>query len=209
MIITIFGATGMVGKRLVSLGLNKGHTIRAFGRNVFTSHFMEQENLRLIQGALFDEENVFNAINGCDAVLSSLGGAITGIDKTRSLGMKKIAGQMVNAGVNRIIAVGGMGILDDGNNKLIMDSPDFPQEFLPVAIEHYVVYETLKNSTLNWTVVACPDLIDHEATASYFTAANTLPVPNRYKINTGDLALFMLTELERNQYVKQKVGISN
>ena len=96
--ITIFGATGMVGKKLVSLGLNMGHTIRAFGRNIFTSQFIDHENLRLIQGALFDEENVFNAINGCDAVLSALGGAIDGIDKSRSLGIQKIAVQMVKAG---------------------------------------------------------------------------------------------------------------
>ena len=35
MTITIFGATGMVGKQLVQQALFKGYTVKAFGRNVF------------------------------------------------------------------------------------------------------------------------------------------------------------------------------
>lgn len=209
MVITIFGATGLVGKKLVSLGLLKGHTIKAFGRNVFTTPFPENKQLVLLQGAVFDEDAVFNAIKGSDAVLSALGGASDGRDKTRSLGMQKIAGQMENAGVKRIIAIANMGILDNTNNEIIMKTSDYPVEFLPVGKEHFEAYQVLKNSSLNWTVVGAPDLIDSEASGTYFTAVNTLPQPNHFKINTGDLALFMLTELERNEYVRQKVGISN
>ncbi|MBX4298776.1 NmrA family NAD(P)-binding protein, partial [Mycobacterium tuberculosis] len=34
MIITVFGATGQVGRRVVQSGLEKGYRVRAFGRNV-------------------------------------------------------------------------------------------------------------------------------------------------------------------------------
>jgi len=34
MIITVFGATGQAGKRIVSMALAKGYTVRAFGRNI-------------------------------------------------------------------------------------------------------------------------------------------------------------------------------
>ena len=48
MTITIFGATGMVGKQLVQQALFKGHTVKAFGRNVFAELPMEEDNLQLI-----------------------------------------------------------------------------------------------------------------------------------------------------------------
>ncbi len=53
--ITIFGATGLVGKQLVQQALFKGYKVKAFGRNVFTEDFPKDDNLELIHGALFDE----------------------------------------------------------------------------------------------------------------------------------------------------------
>jgi len=41
----VFGATGMVGKQLVQQALFKGHHVRAFGRNVYTTDFLETKNL--------------------------------------------------------------------------------------------------------------------------------------------------------------------
>ena len=102
----IFGATGMVGKQLVQQALFNGDHVRAFGRNVYTTDYLQTENLQLVQGALFDETEVFNAINGCDAVLSAIGGASDGTDKARTLGMKNIIKQMQKTGVKRIVGIG-------------------------------------------------------------------------------------------------------
>ena len=96
--IIIFGATGTVGKQLVQQALFNGNHVKAFGRNVFTTDYLETENLQLVQGALFDEGEVFNAIKGSDAVLSAIGGSMDGTDKTRTLGMKNIIKQMQKAG---------------------------------------------------------------------------------------------------------------
>jgi len=209
MIITIFGATGTVGKQLVKQALHMGHTVKAYGRNVFTGKLPDNENLELISGALFDEKPVFNAVKGSDAVLSVLGGAFDGTDKTRSLGIKNIVAQMEKAGVKRIVAVGGLGVLEGADGKMLMDDKDYPSEFVPVGQEHRKAYEILKASGLEWTFVCPPDLIDAEVTGIYHTAANVPPMDNKYKINTGDLALFMLNELKKNAFVKQRVGISN
>lgn len=209
MIITIFGATGTVGKQLVKQALHLGHTVKAYGRNVFTGKLPDNEKLELISGALFDEKPVLNAIKGSDAVLSVLGGAFDGTDKTRSLGIKNIVAQMQKAGVKRIVAVGGMGVLEDADGKMLMDDKEYPSEFIPVGQEHRKAYEILKASELDWTFVCPPDLIDAEVTGIFHTAANVPPMDNKYKINTGDLALFMLNELNKNAFLKQRVGISN
>ena len=208
MIITIFGATGLVGKQLVKQALYKEYTVKAFGRNVYTS-FAEHKNLQLIPGALFDEEQVLNAVKGSDAVLSVIGGNADGIDKTRSLGMKNIVAQMQKASLKRIIAVGNFGILNGTDDKLIMDSPDHPPQFFAVCKEHFLAYKHLKNTDLDWTFVCPPDIINADSTGTYHTAANYPPLPNNGKINAGDLALFMLQELIKNKYLKERVGISN
>jgi len=205
----IFGATGMVGKQLVQQALFTGHHVKAFGRNVYTTDFLENKELELVQGALFDAREVYSAIKGCDAVLSAIGGGFDGTDKTRTLGLKNIITQMQKAGVKRIVAIGGLGVLNAPDDTLLIDGEDYPQEYIAVGKEHQKAWEYLKESGLDWTFVCPPDIKDEGPTGSYITAANYPPTPNNYKINAGDLAMFMLNELKKNEYVKERVGISN
>lgn len=204
----IFGATGMVGKHLVKQALFNGHQVKAYGRNVFTEGLPKDDNLELVQGALFDEGQVYRAMKGCDAVLSSLGGAGNDTDKTRSLGMKNIALQMKKATVSRIVAVGGMGVLNADENTLIMEQEDFPQEYIAVSEEHKKAYDFLKNSTLQWTFVCAPMIREGEPTGVFNVLADYMPTPNKFWIGSGDLSLFMLNELSKNEFVQHRVGIS-
>lgn len=206
--LVVFGATGQVGKQLVKQALFNGHHVKAFGRNVFTEFETDEENLDLIKGGVFDEKEVLHAVKGCDAVLSALGGSFDGTDKSRSLGIKNIVAQMQKAGVQRIVALGGMGILNFDDTTLLMDTEDYPKQYIPVGNEHRKAYEYLKDSGLAWTFVCSPDIINAEATGEFITNANYPPDPNKYKINAGDLALFMLDELNKNNYVRERVGIS-
>lgn len=205
----IFGATGLVGKQLVQQALFKKNHVKAFGRNVFTTDYLETEDLELLQGALFDEKEVFNAIKDCDAVISAIGGSMDGTDKTRTLGIKNIIKQMQKAGVKRIIGIGGLSVLNADENSLLVDKEDYPARYKAVGFEHKKAYELLKESGLDWTFVCPPDIISEGPTGSYITNADYPPEPNNYKINAGDLAMFMLNELEKNEYIKQRVGISN
>ncbi len=205
----IFGATGLVGKQLVQQALFNKHHVKAFGRNVYTTDYLETENLQLVQGALFDEGEVYNAIKGCDAVLSAIGGSMDGTDKTRTLGMKNIIKQMQKAGVKRIIGIGGLGVLNADENSLLVDKEDYPPEYKAVGFEHKKAFELLNESGLDWTFVCPPNIINEGPTGNYITNANYPPEPNKYKINAGDLAMFMLNELGKNEYVNQRGGISN
>lgn len=205
----IFGATGLVGKQLVQQALFNKHHVLAFGRNVYTTDYLETENLQLVQGALFDEGEVYNAIKGCDAVLSAIGGNMDGTDKTRTLGMKNIIKQMQKAGVKRIIGIGGLGVLNADENSLLVDKDDYPPEYKAVGFEHKKAFELLNESGLDWTFVCPPNIINEGPTGTYVTKADYPPEENKYKINAGDLAMMMLNELEKDVYIKHRVGISN
>ena len=205
----IFGATGMVGKQLVQQALFNGHHVKAFGRNVFTTDLPDNKELELLQGALFDAGEVYSAIKGCDAVLSAIGGGFDGSDKTRTLGMKNIIAQMQKSGVKRIIAIGGLGVLNAPDDTLLIDCEEYPEQYKAVGKEHQKAWVYLKESGLDWTFVCPPDIKDVGPTGAFTTSANYPPTPNNYKINAGDLAMFMLNELKKNEYVKERVGISN
>lgn len=211
----IFGATGMVGRQLTQQAIFKGHHVKVFGRNVYTTDYLlthqdrESGRLEKVQGALFSEPEVLHAIEGCDAVLSALGGAVDGSDKTRTLGMKNIIKQMEKAGVKRIIGVGGLGILNASERSMLMDEKSFPPEYLPVSREHKKAYEMLADSGLDWTFVCPPDILNEGPTGSFTTNTDYPPEQNLYRINAGDLSMFMINELEKNEFVKHRVGISN
>ena len=207
--LTIFGATGSVGKQLVQQALFKGYKVKAFSRNVFTEDLPKDDNLELIHGALFDESEVYKAIKGSDAILSALDGGTDGTDKSRSLGMKNIIMQMEKANIKRIIAVSGYGILNAPDDTYLFNDIEFPLKDHAVSQEHFKAFELLKASQLNWTLVCCPEIIDKSATG-LFTINITYPtVVDNHQIYSGDVALFMINELKVDAYNKQRVGISN
>ena len=209
MLVTIFGATGMVGKQLVTHALAKGWQVRAFGRNVegLIDKDLANENFSAIKGYVFDEGDILKAVKGADLVLSALGGGFDGTDRTRSVGMKNIVSQLQKAGVKRIVALGGLGVLPDENGHYLLEAEDYPQEYVPVGLEHKQAYEYLKDSSLDWTFVCSPNIIDTDAN-NHFTVKSEAPAGGN-EISAGNLALFMVEEGERNEFVRQRVGISN
>ncbi len=211
MTITVFGATGQVGIRIVRTALAKGYKVKAFGRSIeqMIDEDLRNENFEAIKGYVFDEKEVHNAVKGSDVVFSALGGSFDGTDKTRSLGLKNIIAQMEKAGTKRIIAVGGMGILNANEDTFIIDTPAYPEMYLAVGREHLQAFFSLKASTLDWTFVCPPDIKNEDGTGFYHTKSNYPPEPNNNRIAAGDLALFMLNEAGENKYVKERVGISN
>lgn len=207
--ITIFGPTGLVGKQLVKDGLALGHTILAYGRNVFVAKFPENDKLILKSGALFDDEELRIAMEGADAVITALGGAKDGEDFTRSLGMKHIINQMTKAGVKRIISIGGYGILDGIDGQLRMFDEDFDDAEVNVSVEHLKALQTMENAGVNWTMVATKEIHQGGPDGNYVVQANVLPKNNNGIVSLGNLSLFCLTELEKNNFVNQRVGIAN
>lgn len=205
--VTVFGSTGMVGQYIVNQGVAHGHTVCAFGRNVFETFSTERKYLELFKGYLFSESDIKDAIKGSDAVLSAIGGAIDGTDKARSLGMKKIVAAMDKKGPKRIIAIGGFGVLNADEESYIFESKNFPQKYRAVTAEHFHAYETLRDSNLDWTFLCPPEIKDAPSSGEY-RLNKDFPAEGQPFINAGDLADIMMRELKKNEYLKCRVGIA-
>lgn len=210
MTVTIFGATGQVGKHLVTHSLAKGWKVRAFGRQIegLLEQDMRNANLTAVKGYVFDAGDVKKAIQGSDAVLSALGGLSDGSDHTRSLGIKNIVAQMVKNGPKRIVAVGGLGVLEspDGTGPMF-EKEDYPQQYVPVAREHYAAYMHLKASPLDWTFFCPPNILDTDADGRFVTLEESHP--GGWEINAGNLALAMVQAIGSATFTRHRVGIAN
>ena len=206
--ITIFGATGMTGKRAIDQALANGHEVRAFGRNVFETLSTERERLELFKGGVLSHGDVEDAVKGADAVISCLGGGIDGVDRTRSLGMKTIVEAMKKKGPKRIMAIGSIGILQATEaGKLRYQMPGYPSTYKAVAIEHMEAWQHLAKSPLDWTLLCPPEIKDEPATGEYNLKLD-YPADGPMWVNAGDLAHFFMHELSANEWVKCRVGIA-
>ncbi len=205
--ITIFGATGMTGKRCIDEALAHGHHVRAFGRNVFEALSTERERLELFKGGVLSKGDVEDAIKGADAVISCLGGGIDGTDRTRSLGMKNIVEAMMKKGPKRILAIGSTGVLQADDSTLRYEVPGYPQAYKTVAIEHREAWQYLENSTLDWTFLCPPEIKDTPPSGEYNLARDYAPEGLNW-VHAGDLAHFIMHELKLNEWVNCRVGIA-
>jgi putative NADH-flavin reductase len=209
MTVCIFGVTGMVGRQLLIHSLAKGWRVRAFGRHVekLLDADLPSDQLEVIKGYIFDEKAVREAIRGCNAVLSALGGSFDGTDKARSLGMKNIVAQMLATGVQRIVALGGLGVLQNSDGQYLMDLPTYPAEYLPVGREHQQAYWHLRNSGLDWTFVCAPNIVSADANNRYQVAAEA-PGPGNH-ISAGNLALCMVEAVAFDRFLHQRIGLAD
>jgi len=211
MIITVFGATGQVGRRIVRGALAQDFKVKAFGRNVesFIDESLRNKNLIPIKGYVFDSHEVLDAVRGSDVVLSALGGSIDTNNKTRSFGIKSIIEQMEKTGVKRIITVGSSAVLRDDDYGFAINDPKYPALYKAVALEHLKAYEYLTASDLNWTIVCCPSITDEDVNGHYITSEDYPPTPNLFTVKAGNVADFIIRELKTNNHLKKRVGISD
>ena len=92
--------------------------------------------------------------------------------------MPHIIEAMENEGIQRIITIGTAGILQSRTtpNLLRYQSSESKRKLTRAAEEHHKVYNLLKQSTLEWTIVCPTYLPDGESLGDYRVERDFLPV---------------------------------
>lgn len=116
---------------------------------------------------------------------------------------------MENEGVQRIITVGTAGILQSRvtPNLLRYQSTESKRKSTRAVEEHHKVYNRLKESALDWTIVCPTYLPDGERLGKYRIERNLLP-EGGVKISVPDTAEFTFSQIKSNDYIKTRVGIA-
>lgn len=204
--IALFGATGRTGRRLLQAALDTGHTVQALVRD--PARLEAREGVTVIAGDVLDPSAVARTVAGTSGALVALGGGSTADPgTTRAEGMRTIVEALERAGIDRLVAVGGGGVLDSTTGPgLRSEQPTYPEVFRKVTAQHRAAWEHLRASSLAWTYACPPDIPDADATGQYRIAADVMPERPR-ALPTGDLAAFMVEEFTARRFERRRVGI--
>ncbi len=208
--IVVFGAAGRTGKYLVEYALLAGHKVTAFDRHAANEHTPKHENYTHVAGDVYNQEQVDKAIEGKDVVISAIGtNQIEGpAVNLMSDGMKAFSAAMKKHKVKRVLAVGGLAVLQLNQTTQLIDKPDYPAEYKNVGTGHNKVYHVFLETDLDWTFVCCPNIMDAPRGGKY-NINKDYPAEGLFEISTGNLADFILKEMEENKFLKTRVGIAN
>ena len=201
--INVIGATGYVGSALVEEAIQQDISINALVRNVSKIN-QKHSYLALQECDIEDVEAIKKSFLIDVPVIVSI--ATSTIDQKLLL-MKNIIQAMKSLQMNRILVVGGAGILPVNSNQKLYETEQFPLELLGFTLGHLGVYELLKKSALQYTMVCPPNIPDIPYTGNYTTSINQ--ATGGWSINRGDLAHFIVQSVFDNQYHDTIVGIAN
>lgn len=202
--LAILGATGRVGGKIVRMALQDGHEVTALVRT--PSKLEEHNHLSILKGNALSIEDVEQTIIDADAVISALNANGT---TTLSKSILQIISSMEKHHIKRIVTIGTAGILDSRmeSGKFRFQTSESKQKKTYAAEEHAKVFQTLKKSNLDWTIVCPTYLPDGEETGIYRIEKNRLPF-NGQKITVGDTARFAYEECLKKQFLQMRVGIA-
>ena len=208
--LTIFGATGGTGKKLVEQALAAGNQVVAYVRNPSKLEFIHKD-LTIVEGELADQMMIEQAVSGVDAVISVLGPRGGSKEKPITQGMQNIIAAMNKYGVRRLIVSSTLSVKDPN------DIPDFKVNILVnfvkltirSAYEEIIsVAEIVRKFDLDWTILRLTTLNNNpksgKVRVGYLGKGEV-----GMRISREDLADFMLKQVKNTKYLQQSPVISN
>ncbi len=207
--IVIFGSTGETGKALVREALKRGHEVHAFARRP-ADLGVQNPHLHPVQGDVLDKATVQRAVRGMDAAISVLGVRLGQPQSTvRSAGTANIVAALTAEGVRRFVSGSTVGA-----GQHLQTLPWLARMLVPRIVGAWRLEEAgrqeeiVRGSTLDWTILRPPRLLDGEATGTY-RIGEDLATGFGAKLIRGDYARALLDQLESSRFLRQLPTICN
>lgn len=208
--IAIIGATGFVGQHLVAEALQRGHQVTAIARSAVAT---ADSNLTAAQVDINDTGALAAVLKDRDVVLSAYNAGWTNPELYDDFikGSKAIQAAVKQAGVQRLVVVGGAGSLYVAPGLQLVDSPDFPAEYKAGATAARDYLNILKeDQDLDWTFFS-PAIEMHPGittgrTGHYRTDLDqpVFDAENRSRLSVQDLAVALVDEAEQAKHIRQQ-----
>ena len=172
--------------------------------------------VKLVKGDATNADDVARVSRGADAVVS----AISPRPNARGLPAPSLAANsraiikgLRDAGVKRVLYVGGASSLEVAPGKALADLPDFPEIYREEAREGREALDIWRNEAkaLDWTYLSpAAEIAPGNRTGKYRTTDEKLLVDDKGKsfITFEDYAVAVLDELERPQHVGKRFGVA-
>ncbi|MFE5613907.1 NAD(P)-dependent oxidoreductase [Streptomyces sp. NPDC056470] len=207
--LTVFGATGGVGREIVRQALAEGHDVTAVVRDP-ARFAVTGERLEVYRADLSDPEALRAAVAGKDAVLSGLGARTRADAGVAAKLTRSVLAAMDAEGVRRLVVVSAapLGPVPDGQSvieKAVL--PIINTLYKDIYADLRVMEGELAASATEWTSVRPPKLTNKPVTGRYRTVVGGTP-PRGRTLARADVAHAMLAALADPATVKQAVGVA-
>ncbi|SAK97435.1 NAD-dependent epimerase/dehydratase [Caballeronia fortuita] len=199
--IAIIGATGNVGSRLLEESLRRGHTVTAIARD--TSGLAARDGVTAKNVDALNADALAAALAGHDAVFSAT--------RFATVSEPAIVEPVKQAGVRRLLVVGGAGSLYAAPGQRVLDLPEFPAAYKPEATAGAAFLDALRREReVDWTFVSpSAEFVPGARTQKFRVGVDELLVDGagRSWISFDDYAIAFLDEFERDAHIKQRITV--
>lgn len=205
--IAVVAADGRVAKKVIAEALNQGHEVTAFGRH----------DVNETPAKTYIKKDILNLtkedLQGFDAVVDAFGAWTPEALPGHSATTKHLADILSGTSV-RLLIVGGAGSLyvDPDHKVQLVDTPDFPDAFKPLATAMGKALAELRLRTdVKWTYIspAADFQADGERTGKYILAGEEFKLNSKNEsiISYADYAIAMVDEIEKGQHIQQRISV--
>ena len=203
--LVIFGATGGTGLQLLQQALDRGHEVTAIVRRP-AAITLTHARLRVTTGDVLKPDSFASALQYQDAVLS-----VVGVNSFKPMtfyrqSARNIVDQMDKAGVQRLICLTSVGVVDKPVGPL------FYIWLIKPLLKH--IYEdmrqmeqTIRESRLAWTIVRPSRLFDGKRTGQYRVGSSG-ELAHANSISRADLADCILGQLDTQANWQKAIAVA-
>jgi len=214
--IALIGATGFVGAAALEELLQRGHQVTALVRN--PARLAPRTALTPQALDANDADAVASAVKGHDAVVSAFNPGWDAPDLYARFmqGSAAIVTGVEQAGVQRLLVVGGAGSLFVAPGVQLVDTPEFtshvPANIVPGAQAARDALTALRaNTALHWTFLSPPALLSPgERSGRYRVGGEQLLMAGEAPagISVADLAVAIADEIETPRHVRARFTVA-
>ena len=204
--IAVVCANGKAGKLIVK---------EAVGRGLDVTEIVRGENRSAAKQVIVKDLFDLTAadLKGYDVVVDAFGAWTPDVLPQHSASLKHLCDILSGTDV-RLLVVGGAGSLyvDPEHSAQVMDGPDFPEMFKPLAnAQGKALAELRQRSDVKWTFVspACDFQADGERTGKYLLGGEELMLNARGEsiISYADYAIAMVDEATCGNHIRQRISV--
>jgi uncharacterized protein len=206
--IALYGATGMIGQSILRETLSRGHEVTAIARD--PSKLTPADRLTAVKGDILDTVEVAATIKGHDAVISSIN-APNDDPQFFVRTAHSLIDALKQAGVQRLISVGGAGSLEVAPGVKLFDTAEFPVAWRPSAKALGAALDVYRTSDLDWTFISPAGVIaPGERTGKFRTGGDQLltDANGESRISVDDYAIALVDELEQPKNIRRRMTVA-
>src|SRR5713101_8900516 len=199
--LVVLGATGGTGRLVVEQALAAGHTVTALVRSP-ERLTLRNPNLHVIAGQATDPSAVSRALDGADALISTLGGTGSVIsDATQA-----IVDAAPRAGVSRVVVLSSFLVERDRLDPVTRLLTGLAMGSM--IRDKSAGEKALRDSDLDWTIVYASGLTDGPASGSVVVLTEGSKWSLSHKIARADVAAWLVQAAISPQTSRRGVSIT-